>query len=52
MDKKTNKPKIWMYKDKVTGKPKGEATVTYDDSLAAKSAISWFDGNYYIFIYL
>nr|CAD7408534.1 unnamed protein product [Timema cristinae] len=38
------KPKIWMYKDKLSGKPKGEATVTYDDSNAAKSAIDWFDG--------
>lgn len=33
-----------MYKDKNTGKPKGEATVTYDDQNAARSAISWFDG--------
>lgn len=44
MDRRTNKPKIWMYKDKVTGRPKGEATVTYDDANAAKSAIDWFDG--------
>lgn len=48
MDKKTNKPKIWMYNDKATGRPKGEATVTYDDANAAKSAISWFDGNYFL----
>jgi hypothetical protein len=33
-----------MYKDKITGKPKGEATVTYDDANAARSAIDWFDG--------
>ena len=33
-----------MYKDKNTGKSKGEATVTYDDQNAARSAISWFDG--------
>lgn len=55
MDKKTNKPKIWMYNDKATGRPKGEATVTYDDANAAKSAISWFDGNYVLtilFVYL
>lgn len=32
-----------MYKDKNTGKPKGEATVTYDDQNAARSAIEWFD---------
>ncbi|XP_055685638.1 uncharacterized protein LOC129791467 [Lutzomyia longipalpis] len=43
-DKKTMKPKIWVYKDKQTGESKGEATVTYDDANAAKSAISWFDG--------
>lgn len=43
-DKRTGKPKIWMYKDKNTGKPKGEATVTYDDQNAARSAIDWFDG--------
>lgn len=38
------KHKIWLYKDKNTGLSKGEATVTYDDSDAAKSAITWFDG--------
>lgn len=38
------KPKIWLYKNKETGESKGEATVTYDDANAAKSAISWFDG--------
>lgn len=38
------KPKIWIYKNKETGLPKGEATVTYDDANAAKSAINWFDG--------
>lgn len=38
------KHKIWLYKDKATGLSKGEATVTYDDSNAAKSAITWFNG--------
>ncbi|XP_031625976.1 RNA-binding protein cabeza isoform X3 [Contarinia nasturtii] len=42
-DKKTMKPKIWLYRNKETGESKGEATITYDDSNAAKSAISWFD---------
>lgn len=41
-DKKTMKPKIWLYRNKETGESKGEATITYDDSNAAKSAISWF----------
>lgn len=44
MDKRTQKRKIWLYKDKTTGLSKGEATVTYDDANAAQSAISWFDG--------
>lgn len=42
-DKRTMKPKIWMYKDKETGNMKGEATVTYEDANAAQSAIGWFD---------
>ncbi|CAG5136385.1 unnamed protein product, partial [Candidula unifasciata] len=43
-DKKTNTPKVWIYKDKLTNMPKGEATVTFDDSDTAKAAIDWFDG--------
>lgn len=35
-----------MYNDKSTGRPKGEATVTYDDAHSANSAISWFSGVY------
>lgn len=44
MDKRTQRPKIWMYKDKATGRMKGECTVTFDDPFTAKSAIQWFDG--------
>ena len=43
-DKRTGQPKIWIYKDKMSGKPKGEATITYDDANAAQSAIEWFGG--------
>lgn len=43
MDKRTNKPKIWIYRDKATGKPKGEVTITYDDPVTATSAIEWFN---------
>lgn len=38
------KRKVWLYKDKQSGQSKGEATVTYDDANAARSAITWFDG--------
>lgn len=45
LDKRNdNKPKIWIYRDKVTGEGKGEATLTYDDPHTAKSAINWFNG--------
>lgn len=43
-DKRTGKPKVWIYKDKNTGRPKGEATITYDDCETAKAAINWFNG--------
>lgn len=43
-DKRTQKPKIWIYKNKETGLGKGECTITYDDPSAASSAIDWFDG--------
>lgn len=43
MDKKTDLPKIWIYKNKQTGLPKGEATITYDDAYTATSAIEWFN---------
>ena len=38
---------IWIYKDKVTGEPKGDATVTYDDPETAPAAIEWFDSMFY-----
>lgn len=35
---------INIYSDKATGRPKGEATVSFDDPPSAKAAIDWFDG--------
>lgn len=48
VDKRTQRPKIWMYKDKASGRMKGECTVTFDDPYTAKSAISWFDGKLFM----
>ncbi|XP_069136182.1 heterogeneous nuclear ribonucleoproteins A1 homolog isoform X3 [Argopecten irradians] len=42
-DRRTGKPKVWIYKDKISGRPKGEATITYDDAESAKAAINWFN---------
>ncbi|KAL8208171.1 hypothetical protein R6Q57_007583 [Mikania cordata] len=42
-DKRTGRPKIWLYRDKVTDEPKGDATVTYEDPHAAVAAVEWFN---------
>ncbi|XP_039987108.1 TATA-binding protein-associated factor 2N isoform X3 [Xiphias gladius] len=44
VNKKTGQPMINIYSDKATGRPKGEATVSFDDPPSAKAAIEWFDG--------
>lgn len=44
MNKRTGQPMINLYIDKETGKPKGDATVSYDDPSTAKTAVEWFDG--------
>lgn len=49
-NKKTGKPMINLYTDKDTGKPKGEATVSFDDPPSAKAAIDWFDGMLHSYI--
>ncbi|KAH7569796.1 hypothetical protein JRO89_XS05G0001400 [Xanthoceras sorbifolium] len=42
-DKRTGLPKIWLYRDKATNEPKGDATVTYEDPHAALAAVEWFN---------
>lgn len=42
-EKRTGRPKIWLYRDKVTNEPKGDATLTYEDPHAAVAAVEWFN---------
>ncbi|KAL6507793.1 TATA-binding protein-associated factor 2N [Orobanche gracilis] len=44
-DRRSGRPKIWIYHDKVTNEPKGDATVTYEDPHAALAAVEWFNNN-------
>uniref|UniRef100_A0A2K6TKT7 EWS RNA binding protein 1 n=1 Tax=Saimiri boliviensis boliviensis TaxID=39432 RepID=A0A2K6TKT7_SAIBB len=44
MNKRTGQPMIHISLDKETGKPKGDAPVSYDDPPTAKAAVEWFDG--------
>lgn len=42
-DKRTGRPKIWIYRDKVSNEPKGDAMITYEDPHAAAAAVEWFN---------
>ncbi|KAG8374031.1 hypothetical protein BUALT_Bualt11G0088700 [Buddleja alternifolia] len=42
-DKRSGRAKIWIYRDKVTNEPKGDAMVTYEDPHAALAAVEWFN---------
>ncbi|KAG5066408.1 hypothetical protein JHK86_010139 [Glycine max] len=44
--KRTGRPKIWLYRDKETNEPKGDATITYEDPHAAVAAVEWFNNNW------
>ncbi|CAI2163670.1 12013_t:CDS:2 [Funneliformis geosporum] len=48
IDRKTQKPKIWIYYDKVTGLPKGDATITYEDADSTAAAIKYFDNQKFL----
>lgn len=43
-DTKTEMPKIWIYRDKATREPKGDATLTWEDEETAERSLEWFDG--------
>ena len=43
IDRDTNKPRVWLYHDKQTGDPTGEATITYHDHETQKRALQTYD---------
>jgi hypothetical protein len=44
-DRFTKKPKVWIYRDKSTGQPKGDATFSYEDPPSAPAAVKWSDAS-------
>lgn len=44
INKRTGLPAVNIYTDKDTGKPKGDATLSYEEPPSAKAAVEWFDG--------
>lgn len=44
-DRFNKKPKVWLYRDKATGLPKGDATFTYEDPPSAPAAVKWFNAS-------
>ena len=44
IDRETNKPRVWLYHDKRTGDPTGEATITYHDNETQRRALDTYNG--------
>lgn len=48
MNRRLGQPAINIYTDKDTGKPKGDATLSYEEPVCAKAAVEHFDGMFLI----
>lgn len=46
MNRRLGQPAINIYKDNETGKPKGVATLSYEEPICAKAAVEHFDGKF------
>lgn len=44
MNRRLGQPAINIYTDKESGKPKGDATLSYEEPICAKAAVEHFDG--------
>ncbi|XP_056100011.1 EWS RNA-binding protein 1b isoform X2 [Rhinichthys klamathensis goyatoka] len=47
INRRLNQPAINIYTDKDSGKPKGDATLSYEEPAIAKAAVEYFDGKEY-----
>lgn len=47
MNRRLGKPAINIYTDNDSGKPKGDATLSYEEPSFAKAAVELFDGRSY-----
>lgn len=47
MNRRLGHAAINIYTDKDTGKPKGDATLSYEEPVSAKAAVEHFDGMLY-----
>lgn len=50
MNRRLGQPAINIYKDNETGKPKGVATLSYEEPICAKAAVEHFDGTVMLFL--
>ena len=48
IDRDANKPRVWLYHDKRTGDPTGEATITYYDNETQRRALDTYNGKYFM----
>lgn len=44
INRRLGQPAINIYTDKDSGKPKGDATLSYEEPVCAKAAVEHFDG--------
>ena len=47
VDRNSKQPRVHLYKDKATGEPLGEATITYKDTQTQRTALETYNNQMY-----
>jgi len=47
LDRESKKPRVWLYTDKLSGQPTGEATITYKNPASQSLALATFNNKMY-----